>query len=131
MTSKIDSIIQDLKSLTLLEAAELVKQIEDVFGVDASVSSAGMMMMNTSESSGTNENEEEEKTEFDVSLEAVPAPKKIAILKVVRSLTGLGLIEAKGLVESAPKVLKEGVSKEDAEDIKEKLESAGATVSIK
>ena len=131
MSSKIDNIIQDLKSLTLLEAAELVKQIEDVFGVDASISSAGMIIDSTTTSTGTIDNEEQEKTEFDVLLEAVPAPKKIAILKVVRSLTGLGLIEAKGLVESAPKVLKEAVSKEDAEDIKQKLEVAGATVVIR
>ena len=131
MSSKIESIIQDLKSLTLLEAAELVKEIEDVFGVDASVTNSGMMMMSPGISSNLNEVEKEEKTEFDVLLEEVPAPKKIAILKVVRSLTGLGLIEAKGLVESAPKVLKEGISKEDAEDIKQKLEGAGATVAIK
>ena len=131
MTSKIDNIIQDLKTLTLLEAAELVKKIEDVFGVDASVSNTGMVTMSPSAALGANESMEQEQTEFDVSLETVPAPKKIAILKVVRSLTGLGLIEAKGLVESAPKVLKEAVSKEDAEEIKEKLESAGATVVIK
>lgn len=131
MTSKIDSIIQDLKTLTLLEAAELVKEIEDVFGVDASVSTSGMVMMNSGGLDGDNNETEQEQTEFDVSLEAVPAPKKIAILKVVRSLTGLGLIEAKGLVESAPKILKQGISKEDAEEIKEKLESAGATVAIK
>ena len=131
MTSKIDNIIQDLKTLTLLEAAELVKEIEDVFGVDASVSTSGMVMMNSGGPNGDHNETEQEQTEFDVSLEVVPAPKKIAILKVVRSLTGLGLIEAKGLVESAPKVLKEGVSKEDAEEIKEKLESAGATVAIK
>lgn len=131
MTSKIDNIIQDLKSLTLLEAAELVKEIEDVFGVDASVSGTGMVMMNPDTTAGISDSEEEEKTEFDVLLEVVPAPKKIAILKVVRSLTGLGLIEAKGLVESAPKVLKEAVSKEDAEDIKQKLEDVGATISIK
>ena len=131
MTSKINNIIQDLKTLTLLEAAELVKEIEDVFGVDASTSNAGMVMMSPGASLGTSDTVEQEQTEFDVLLEAVPAPKKIAILKVVRSLTGLGLIEAKGLVESAPKVLKEAVSKEDAEEIKEKLESAGATVVIK
>jgi len=131
MTSKIENIIQDLKTLTLLEAAELVKEIEDVFGVDASVSNAGMVMMSPGVSSGTSETIEQEQTEFDVLLEAVPAPKKIAILKVVRSLTGLGLIEAKKLVESAPKVLKEAISKEDAEDIKDKLETAGATVVIK
>lgn len=131
MTSKIDSIIEDLKSLTLLEAAELVKEIEEVFGVDASASNSGMMMMSPAVAASTVDSDEQEKTEFDVSLEVVPAPKKIAILKVVRSLTGLGLIEAKGLVESAPKVLKESVSKEDAEDMKEQLESAGATVVIK
>ena len=131
MTSKIENIIQDLKSLTLLEAAELVKEIEDVFGVDASTTNSGMMMMNPGMPAGTEENKEEEKTDFDVSLEEVPAPKKIAILKVVRSITGLGLIEAKGLVESAPKVLKEAVSKEDAEDIRQKLEAVGAVVSIK
>jgi len=131
MTTKINDIIQDLKSLTLLEAAELVKEIEDVFGVDASSSGSGMMVMDSSLSSNSNAAEEKEKTEFDVSLEAVPAPKKIAILKVVRSLTGLGLIEAKGLVESAPKLLKESISKEAAEDIKKKLEEAGATVTIK
>ena len=131
MTSKIENIIQDLKSLTLLEAAELVKEIEDVFGVDASMTNPGMMVMNPGVPAGTEENKEEEKTDFDVSLEEVPAPKKIAILKVVRSITGLGLIEAKGLVESAPKVLKEAVSKEDAEDIKQKLEAVGAVVTIK
>lgn len=131
MSSKIDSIIKDLKSLTLLEAAELVKEIEEIFGVDASTSSSGMMMMNPEATIAVANNTEESKTEFDVSLEVVPTAKKIAILKVVRSLTGLGLIEAKGLVESAPKVLKESVSKEDAEDIKQKLENAGATVTIK
>lgn len=131
MTSKIDSIIQNLKTLTLLEAAELVKEIEDVFSVNASVSNSGMVMMSSGVVPGANDIKEQEQTEFDVLLETVPAPKKIAILKVVRSLTGLGLIEAKGLVESAPKVLKEAISKEDAEEIKEKLESAGATVVIK
>jgi len=108
-----------------------VKEIEDVFGVDASSSGGGMVVMDSNLSSNANLSEEKEKTEFDVSLESVPAPKKIAILKVVRSLTGLGLIEAKGLVESAPKLLKESISKEAAEDIKKKLEEAGATVTIK
>lgn len=130
MTTKINNIIEELKSLTLLEAAELVKEIEDVFGVDASSSASGMVVMNPNESSSSSVSEEKEKTEFDVSLDVVPAPKKIAILKVVRSLTGLGLIEAKGLVESAPKVLKESISKEAAEDIKKQLEEAGATVTI-
>ena len=130
MVSKIDSIIRDLKSLTLLEAAELVKQIEEVFGVDASVSGSSMVMMDSNTSANINTTQEEEKTEFNLILEAVPAPKKIAILKVVRSLTGLGLIDAKGLVESAPKTLKEAVSKDDAEEMKKKLEEAGATVIV-
>lgn len=131
MNTKINSIIEDLKSLTLLEAAELIKEIEETFGVDASVSNAGMVMMNSANSSSLSSSEVEEKTEFDVHLEMVPTPKKIAILKVVRSLTGLGLKEAKDLVESAPKILKESISKEDAESIKSKLEEAGATVAIK
>ena len=130
MTSKIDSIIQDLKSLTLLEASELIKEMEEVFGVDASASSPGMLPLNYSASSAIDVNEREEKTEFNVSLEVVPAAKKIAVLKVVRSLTGLGLIEAKKLVESSPVVLKESVPKEDANDIKKKIEEAGGKVLI-
>nr|ARW69922.1 ribosomal protein L12 [Polysiphonia teges] len=131
MSNKIDNIIEELKSLTLLEAAELVKQIEETFGVDASaVNNAGMVMVPNDQ--GVNNSEEvEEKTEFDVILEEVPAPKKITILKVVRSLTALGLKEAKELVESAPKPIKESTSKKDAEEIKSKLEEVGAKVSIK
>nr|YP_010903159.1 ribosomal protein L12 [Hypnea pseudomusciformis]WCH55213.1 ribosomal protein L12 [Hypnea pseudomusciformis]WCH56806.1 ribosomal protein L12 [Hypnea pseudomusciformis] len=129
--TKINSILEELKSLTLLEAAELVKGIEETFDVDASSTApSGMFVMpDTDGSIGSNESDE--KTEFDLVLEEVPAPKKIAILKVVRSLTGLGLKEAKDLVESAPKVLKESTSKEDAEEMKSKLEEAGAKVSIK
>nr|ARO90902.1 50S ribosomal protein L12 [Corynoplastis japonica] len=113
MTTKISEIVDQLKSLTLLEAAELVKTIEETFDVDASASAGGM-----------------EQTEFDVILESVPADKKIAVLKVVRSLTGLGLKEAKDLVESAPKTIKEKTSKADAEDISKKLEEAGGKVKI-
>nr|YP_010619746.1 Ribosomal protein L12 [Tayloriella tenebrosa]WAX03759.1 Ribosomal protein L12 [Tayloriella tenebrosa] len=131
MSNKIDNIIEELKSLTLLEAAELVKQIEETFGVDASaISNAGMVMM-PNDGNSTPVEEVEEKTEFDVILEEVPAPKKITILKVVRSLTALGLKEAKELVESTPKAIKESISKEDAEEIKSKLEEVGAKVSIK
>nr|YP_009398338.1 ribosomal protein L12 [Thaumatella adunca]ARW67524.1 ribosomal protein L12 [Thaumatella adunca] len=131
MSDKINNIIEELKSLTLLEAAELVKQIEEIFGVDASaVSSPGMVMMPTDINTLSVE-EVEEKTEFDVILEEVPAPKKITILKVVRSLTALGLKEAKELVESVPKTIKESTSKEDAEEIRSKLEEVGAKVSIK
>nr|ARW68385.1 ribosomal protein L12 [Chondria sp. (in: red algae)] len=129
MSEKINNIIEELKSLTLLEAAELVKQIEETFGVDTSVS-AGMVMMPTDSQGAVNEKQEEQ-IEFDVILEEVPAPKKITILKVVRSLTSLGLKEAKELVESAPKAIKESISKDDAEEIKSKLEEVGAKVLIK
>lgn len=130
MTTKINDIIEELKSLTLIEAAELVKQIEETFDVDASATqNAGMVMMPSG--GELTANEIEEKTEFDVVLEEVPAPKKIAILKIVRSITALGLKEAKDLVESTPKLLKENTSKEDAEEMKIKLEEAGAKVSVK
>jgi large subunit ribosomal protein L7/L12 len=127
MSAATDEILEKLKSLTLLEASELVKQIEETFGVSAAATAAPVMMAGPV----TAAPEEEEKTEFDVILEEVPADKKIAILKVVRSLTGLGLKEAKELVESTPKPIKEGVAKEDAEDTKKKLEEAGAKVSVK
>ena len=129
MSTKVDNILEELKSLNLLEAAELVKQIEETFDVDASAASGGVMI--SAPVSAPAASEVEEKTEFDVVLEEVPAPKKIAVLKVVRSLTGLGLKEAKDLVESTPKVLKEGASKEDAESMKKQLEDAGATVNVK
>lgn len=127
MSAATDEILEKLKSLTLLEASELVKQIEETFGVSAAATAAPVMMAGPV----TAAPEEEEKTEFDVILEEVPADKKIAILKVVRSLTGLGLKEAKELVESTPKAVKEATSKDDAEDIKKKLEAAGAKVAIK
>jgi len=127
MSEKIDKIIEELKSLTLLEASQLVKQIEETFGVDAS-SGGGMMMVGAMPGAG--EAAVEEKTEFDVVLEDVPADKKIAILKVVRSVTGLGLKEAKDLVESAPKTLKDAMPKAEAEDIKKQLEEAGAKVTL-
>jgi large subunit ribosomal protein L7/L12 len=128
MSEKIEKIIEELKSLTLLEASQLVKQIEETFGVDAS-SGGGMMMVGAMPGAG--EAAVEEKTEFDVILENVPADKKIAILKVVRSVTGLGLKEAKDLVESAPKTLKDAMPKAEAEEIKKQLEEAGAKVVLK
>lgn len=131
MTTKIETIIEDLKSLTLLEAAELVKQIEEVFDVDASVTAGPSVAMVPGIASSDSTEAVEEKTEFDVLLEEVDTSKKIAILKVVRALTGLGLKEAKEFVESVPKVVKESTSKEDAEEIKSKLEEAGAKVIIK
>ncbi|NJL47686.1 MAG: 50S ribosomal protein L7/L12 [Leptolyngbyaceae cyanobacterium SM2_5_2] len=136
MSAKTDEILEQLKSLSLLEASELVKQIEEAFGVDASASAGGgMMMMAPGMMAGAGAaaaaEPEEEKTEFDVILEEVPADKKIAILKVVRSLTGLGLKEAKEMVEAAPKAVKEAVAKDDAEDAKKQLEEAGAKVAVK
>ncbi len=135
MSAKTDEIMESLKSLSLLEASELVKQIEEVFEVDASASGGGGMMMMPNMGGGggaaADAEPEEEKTEFDVVLEDVPADKKIAILKVVRGITGLGLKEAKEMVESAPKAIKEAMAKEAAEDAKKQLEEAGAKVTVK
>ncbi|NET55175.1 MAG: 50S ribosomal protein L7/L12 [Symploca sp. SIO2E6] len=133
MSAATEEILEKLKSLTLLEASELVKQIEEAFGVSAAAPAGGMMMMAGAPGApGAPAAEEvEEKTEFDVVLEEVPADKKIAILKVVRTMTGLGLKEAKEVVESAPKAIKEAVAKDAAEDAKKQLEEAGAKVSVK
>ena len=127
MSEKIDQIIEELKILTLLEASELITKIEETFGVDASASTGGTMVM----AAPTDTEEIEEKTEFNVMLDEVPADKKIAVLKVVRGITGLGLKEAKELVESAPKVIQEGIAKETAEDAKKQIEEAGGKVSLK
>ncbi|MGF1588690.1 MAG: 50S ribosomal protein L7/L12 [Pleurocapsa sp.] len=126
MSAATDEILEKLKTLSLLEASELVSQIEETFGVSAAAT-AGVAMAAPAAAAEA----EEEKTEFDVVLEEVPKDKKIAILKVVRTITGLGLKEAKEMVESTPKALKEGVAKEDAEDTKKKLEEAGAKVTVK
>jgi len=130
MSAATDEILEKLKTLTLLEASELVKQIEEAFGVTAAAPAGGMMMMAPGAAAAPAE-EVEEKTEFDVVLEEVPADKKIAILKIVREITGLGLKEAKEVVESAPKAIMEGVAKEAAEEAKKKIEEAGAKVSVK
>ena len=131
MSAATDQILEQLKTLSLLEASELVKQIEEAFGVSAAAPVGGMMMAAPGAVPGAAEEAQEEQTEFDVVLEEVPADKKIAILKVVRALTGLGLKEAKDMVESAPKSVKEAVAKEPAEEAKAQLEAAGAKVSIK
>ncbi|ABW27867.1 50S ribosomal protein L7/L12 [Acaryochloris marina] len=128
--SATEEILEKLKSLTLLEAADLVKQIEETFGVSAAPA-AGVMMAAPGAGGAAGGEEAEEKTEFDVVLEEVPSDKKIAVLKVVRTLTGLGLKEAKEMVESTPKSIKEGVSKEDAEEAKKSLEDAGGKASLK
>ena len=126
MSEKIDQIVEDLKTLTLLEASELVTKIEETFGVDASASVGGGMVM----AAPTAAEEIEEKTEYNLMLDEVPADKKIAVLKVVRSLTGLGLKEAKELVESAPKQVQEGLAKDAAEDAKKQIEDAGGKASL-
>lgn len=130
MSAKTDAILEDLKTLTLLEAAELVKQIEEAFGVSAAAPVGGFAIAAPGGAAAPAE-EVEEKTEFDVVLDEVPADKKIAVLKAVRELTGLGLKEAKDLVESTPKAVKEGIAKEAAEEAKKALEAAGGKVSIK
>jgi len=129
MSTTTDAIIEQLKSITLLEAAELVSQIEETFGVDASAPVGGGMMV--AAMPGGEAEAAEEKTEFDVVLESVDSSKRIAVIKAVRGLTSLGLKEAKDLIESAPKAIKEGISKADAEEVKKTLEEAGGTVSIK
>jgi large subunit ribosomal protein L7/L12 len=127
MSEKLDTIIEQLKSLTLLEAAELVTQIEKVFGVDTSVSVAPVAAVGAAAPAEAIE----EKSSFDITLNEVPADKKIAVLKVVRSVTGLGLKESKEIVDNVPKLLKEGATKEESEKIKKELEESGAKVTIK
>ena len=129
MSAATEQILDQLKSLTLLEASELVKQIEEAFGVSAAAPAGGMMMM--APGAGAAAEELVEKTEFDAILDSVPADKKIAVLKIVREITGLGLKEAKDLVEAAPKAVKEAVTKEAAEDIKKRIEEAGGKVTVK
>jgi large subunit ribosomal protein L7/L12 len=131
MSATTDQILEQLKTLSLLEASELVKQIEEAFGVSAAAPVGGMMMAAPGAGAAAPAEEVEEQTAFDVILQEVPADKKIAVLKVVRGITGLGLKEAKDVVESTPKPIKEGVNKEDAEAAKKELEEAGAKVSIK
>ena len=130
MSAKVDAIVEELKSLSLLEASELVKAIEETFGVSAAAPVGGMMMAAPGAGAAAAE-VEEEKTAFDLVLDEVPADKKIAVLKIVREITGLGLKDAKDLVESAPKTVKEGMAKADAEAAKKQIEEAGGKVSIK
>lgn len=123
-SEKITAIIEELKGLTVLELSELVHAVEDEFGVSAA---AAVAVAGPAADGG---DAAAEQTEFDVVLKAAGG-NKIAVIKVVREVTGLGLKEAKALVDGAPKALKEGVSKEDAEAIKTKLEEAGAEVELK
>ncbi len=130
MSSKTDEILESLKSLSLLEASELVKQIEDAFGVSAAAS-AGVVMAAPGAVSGGGEAAAEEKTEFDVVLESFDASAKIKVLKEVRNATGLGLGDAKAMVEAAPKTIKEGISKDEAEALKKAIEEVGGKVTLK
>ena len=129
MNAKIEEIITQLKDLSLIEATELVKQIEEVFDVDASATGGGVIMAG-GPAAGSAEPTEEQ-TEFSLVLEEVPADKKIAVLKVVRGITGLGLKEAKELVESAPKLVQEGIAKDAAEEAQKQITDAGGKASLK
>ncbi len=126
MSEKIAEIVEKIKALSLVEAAELKKALEEEFGVTA----AAPVVMAGGPVAGGDAAPAEEKTEFDVILQSA-GDKKINVIKVVRQHTGLGLKEAKDLVDGAPKTVKEGVSKDEAEKKKKELEEAGATVTIK
>ena len=122
----VQTILEEIEKLTLIEAAELVKAMEEKFGVSAAAPVAVAAAPAAAAAPA-----EDEASEVNVILASVPADKKIAVLKEVRAITGLGLKEAKDLVDGAPKAIKEGAKKEDAEAIKKQLEAAGATVEIK
>ena len=122
----LNKIVEDLSSLTVLEAAELSKMLEEKWGVSA----AAPVAVAAAPAAGGGEAAAEEKTEFDIELSEAGS-NKIAVIKEVRTITGLGLKEAKDLVESAPKPLKQGVKKEEAEEMKKALEAAGAKVTLK
>lgn len=122
-SEKVLKIIEDVKTLTVMELSEMVKAIEEEFGVSA----AAPVAVAAAPAAGA---AAEEKTEFDVVLAEVGA-SKINVIKIVREVTGLGLKEAKEMVESAPKAIKEGIAKDDAEELKKKLEDAGAKVELK
>ena len=124
MSEKITNLVEEIKALTVLELNELVKAIEEEFGVSAAAPVA-VMAGGAAPAAAA-----EEKTDFDVILAEV-GPNKINVIKVVREITGLGLKEAKDLVDGAPKAVKEGAGKDEAEDIKKKLEEAGAKVELK
>ena len=124
-SEKITALVEEVKGLTVLELSELVHTLEEVFGVSAAAMAA------PAAGGAAGGEAAAEKTEFDVVLAGFDAAAKIKVIKVVREITGLGLADAKGLVEGAPKALKEGVSKDEAEEMKKKLEEAGAKVELK
>src|SRR5215471_9912821 len=131
MSDKLQGIVDQIKELTLLEASQLVKLMEETFGVSAAAAAVAMPAGGAAVAGGGEAAAAaEEKTEFDVILQAAGG-NKINVIKVVREVTALGLKEAKDLVEAAPKAVKEGVSKEEAETVRQKLADAGATVEVK
>ena len=121
-SEKVTALIEEVKALSVLELSEMVHELEEVFGVSAAAMAAGPAVAAAPA---------EEKTEFDVVLAGFDAAAKIKVIKAVREITGLGLAEAKAAVEGAPKTLKEAVSKDEAEELKKKLEEAGAKVEVK
>ena len=130
MTTNVEQIIEQLKTLTLIESSELVKQIEETFGVDASAPVGGGAMVMAPGQEAPGQDVAEEKTTFDVLVKEISSDKRVAVLKVIRKLTSLGLADAKEFTVSLPKALKEGISKDEAEEAKKELEGAGATVEI-
>ena len=129
MASKVETILEEIKGLTLLEASDLVKKMEEAFGVSAAAA-APVMVAGGAAGAGAAGGAAEEKTEFTVVLTEVGA-NKINVIKAVREVTSLGLKEAKDLVDGAPKTVKEGINKDEAATIKKKFEDAGAKVEIK
>lgn len=134
MNTKINKIVDELKSLTLLECVSLIKEIEKNFELDTSASTNIINSLSSETLEKNIQNDAlqiEEKSSFNIVLLEVPADKKIAVLKIVRNLTGLGLKESKEIVDNVPKQIKEGVSKEESEAIKKELETLGAKIDIK
>ena len=131
MSAKTDKILESLKALSLLEASELVSQIEETFGVSAAASAGVVMAAPGAAPVGAGAEPAEEQSEFDVVLESFEASAKIKVLKAVREATGLGLGDAKAMVEAAPKTIKEGISKDDAESLKKAIEEVGGKVTLK
>ncbi len=126
MAASKEQILESISNMTLMEVVDLVKMMEDKFGVTAAAPVAA-----AAAGGGAAAPAAEEQTEFTVTLKAYPAEKKVTVIKVIREITGLGLKEAKDLVEGAPSTVKDGVSKADAEKFKKQLEDGGATVEVK
>jgi len=127
MAADLNAIVDQLSALTVIEAAELAKKLEEKWGVSA----AAPVAMAAAPAAGAAAPAAEAKTTFDVVLKSAPADKKIGVIKEVRAITNLGLKEAKDLVEGAPKTVKEGATKQEAEEIKKKIETAGGVVELK